>query len=98
MQINSLQSVNALQSATRAANAKPSGPVAAPVSVQPSLDQLDLSAEAKQLMASQAAMGSADGDIRVDRVAAVRQAIADGTYETPEKMSLALDRLLDTLA
>ena len=37
------------------------------------------------------------GDIRFDRVNAIRAAIADGSYETPEKIDLALDRLLDRL-
>jgi negative regulator of flagellin synthesis FlgM len=34
-------------------------------------------------------------DIRQDRVAAIRTAIAEGTYDTEAKMSVALDRLLD---
>jgi negative regulator of flagellin synthesis FlgM len=37
------------------------------------------------------------GDIRFDRVNAIRAAIADGSYETPEKLDLALDRLLERL-
>lgn len=37
------------------------------------------------------------GDIRLDKVAAIRAAIADGSYETPEKLDLALDRLLDAI-
>lgn len=36
-------------------------------------------------------------DIRQDRVAAIRAQIAAGTYETPEKISAALDRLLDEI-
>ena len=39
----------------------------------------------------------AASDIRFDRVNAIRAAIADGTYETPEKLDLALERLLDRL-
>jgi negative regulator of flagellin synthesis FlgM len=39
----------------------------------------------------------ATGDIRFDRVNAIRAAIADGTYETPDKLDIALDRLLDRL-
>ena len=39
----------------------------------------------------------AAGDIRFDRVAAIKAAIADGSYETPEKLDIALDRLLDRL-
>ena len=36
-------------------------------------------------------------EIRHEKVAEIRQQIAAGTYETPEKMDLALDRLLDEL-
>jgi negative regulator of flagellin synthesis FlgM len=32
--------------------------------------------------------------IRQDRVNQIRQQIADGTYETPEKMQIAVERLL----
>ena len=39
----------------------------------------------------------ATADIRFDRVNAIRAAIADGSYETPEKLDAALDRLLDSL-
>lgn len=38
-----------------------------------------------------------DPDIRQDLVERVRQEIADGTYDTPEKWEAALDRLLDRL-
>jgi negative regulator of flagellin synthesis FlgM len=37
------------------------------------------------------------GDIRLDKVAAIRAAIADGSYETSDKLDLALDRLLDAI-
>ncbi len=37
-------------------------------------------------------------DVRTDKVADVRQQIASGTYETPEKVDAAIDRLLDELA
>jgi negative regulator of flagellin synthesis FlgM len=36
-------------------------------------------------------------DIRYDRVEAVRQQIADGTYETSDKLNAALERLLDEI-
>ena len=35
--------------------------------------------------------------IRFDRVAKAREAIKDGTYETPEKMERVVDRLLPVL-
>lgn len=37
-------------------------------------------------------------DVRSDRVAALRAAIADGTYETPDKLDAALSRMLDEIA
>jgi len=36
-------------------------------------------------------------EIRQDKVAALRAAIANGTYETDEKLGVALDRLLDEI-
>ena len=37
-------------------------------------------------------------DVRLDRVNSIRSAIADGTYETAEKLDVAIDRLLDRLS
>ena len=37
-------------------------------------------------------------DIRQDRVAALRAAIADGSYETADKLDSALSSLLDEIA
>ena len=39
----------------------------------------------------------ATADIRLDRVNALKAAIADGSYETADKLDIALDRLLDRL-
>ena len=36
-------------------------------------------------------------EIRADRVTQIREAIEAGTYETPEKLELAIDRLLDEI-
>lgn len=55
-------------------------------------DQLDLS-DAAQMLDQ---LGDIP-DIRHDRVAALRAQIASGTYETPEKLSLALERMLDEI-
>ena len=82
---------NRLQSnpAAQAAGSKQSS---APV------DQLDLSsaaAGAQRLGTTSPVAGS--GEIRVDRVADLRRQIADGSYDSPEKMDAALDRFLDQL-
>ncbi|MEZ6137829.1 MAG: flagellar biosynthesis anti-sigma factor FlgM [Pirellulaceae bacterium] len=101
MQIHGLQSTTAAQSISRAAGSKPNSAIQSAPAVNPSTtDQLDLSAEAQQIAQSQASAGQAvtTGGIRADKVSELRQAIANGTYETPERMSAALDRMLDTFA
>jgi negative regulator of flagellin synthesis FlgM len=37
-------------------------------------------------------------DIRQDRVDSIRAQIAAGTYETPDKVNVAVERLLDEIA
>ena len=36
-------------------------------------------------------------EMRMDRIKELRQQIASGTYETPEKLDIALGRLLDEM-
>jgi negative regulator of flagellin synthesis FlgM len=48
--------------------------------------------------AAQAAIDAADaGEVRAGLVNQIRAQIANGTYETPAKMDIALDRLLDEI-
>ncbi len=63
------------------------------------VDQLDLSSASSGVnrLASTTQVAGG-GEIRIDRVADIRRQIADGSYETPEKLDAALDRLLDQLA
>ena len=56
-------------------------------------DRLDIS-EAWQIAGRMAEIP----DIRADRVSQLRAAIANGTYETGDKLNTALDRLLDEIA
>jgi negative regulator of flagellin synthesis FlgM len=56
-------------------------------------DQLDIS-EAGRIAAQLAEIP----DIRSDRVAELRAAIASGTYETEARISQAVERLLDEIA
>ena len=35
---------------------------------------------------------------RIDRVEAIRQALADGTYETPERLNTAIERLIEEVS
>jgi negative regulator of flagellin synthesis FlgM len=55
-------------------------------------DSVEISEAAQRASESQ----SPDA-IRWDRVNAIRRQIAEGTYETDQKLSLALDRLLDQI-
>lgn len=55
-------------------------------------DQLDISPEAQLISQTREVPG-----IRADRVAAIRAEIQNGTYETDEKLNVALDRLLDEI-
>ncbi|MFZ5831627.1 MAG: flagellar biosynthesis anti-sigma factor FlgM [Planctomycetota bacterium] len=58
----------------------------------PIQDELQISDAAR--LAEQAQGGS---DVRMDRVNAIRAQITAGTYETPEKLDVALSRLLDEI-
>ena len=56
-------------------------------------DQVDISAEADMVSRVHELP-----DVRTDRVAEIRQQIADGTYDTDAKFDVAIGRLLDELA
>ena len=86
VQLHSAQGVNAPHRGTVAATK--SG-----VSSTYGTDQVDFSPEAEFL-----SLAHSLPDVRADRVAEIRAQIANGSYETDEKISVALDRLLDELA
>ena len=100
MQIYGPYRVSTTQPNAAAQRPQPQKP--ADVAPKPSsapVDQLDLSSSINSVNrldpTSQVAGG---GEIRIDRVADIRRQIADGSYETPEKLDAALDRLLDQFA
>lgn len=99
MQIHGLQSAQAAQSIQQASSNKPAAAVTSPTASNAVIaDQLDFSSEAQAIIQSQANSGAESDGIRTEKVAAIRQAIADGSYETSDKLSSALDKLLDTFA
>jgi negative regulator of flagellin synthesis FlgM len=57
-----------------------------------STDQLDISQEADLVSRVRDLP-----DVRTDRVAELRAAIASGTYETADKLELAVERLLEEI-
>ncbi|TWT82967.1 Anti-sigma-28 factor, FlgM [Planctomycetes bacterium CA13] len=61
------------------------------------VDQLDLSSAASGINRLEGAVAGG-GEIRIDKVADIRRQIADGSYDTPEKLDAALDRMLDQFA
>ena len=74
-------------------SAKPAEQTAA----TPQADQLDISHEAE--LASKVAELTGQiqeiPDVRADRLAKIREAIEQGSYETEDKLDIALDRFLD---
>jgi len=84
-----LHGSQAISGPHRVAGAKPTAETtyAAPT------DQLDISPEANFISQVRDLP-----DIRADRVAELRAQIAAGTYETEQKLSATLDRLLDEFA
>jgi anti-sigma28 factor (negative regulator of flagellin synthesis) len=66
---------------------------AAPPAAAQAPDQVDISAAADA-----AASAAETGGIRADLVARVRSEIAAGVYDTPEKLAIAIDSLLDETA
>jgi anti-sigma28 factor (negative regulator of flagellin synthesis) len=66
---------------------------AAPTQGAQAADQVDISA------AAEAAINAVEGDdFRADLVARIRGEIAAGTYETPDKVAVAVEGLLDEMA
>jgi len=76
----------------RTTNGVPSGremTTQKPVSPQ---DQLEISAAGKKLDQL-----SQTSDIRQERIARIKEAIANGTYDTDEKLEAALSKMFDSL-
>jgi negative regulator of flagellin synthesis FlgM len=69
------------------------GQAAGPASAARPADQIDISPAAQA-----AARAAESGEIRHSLVNQIRAQIADGSYETPDKLDVALDRLLDEVA
>lgn len=66
---------------------------ATPASSTQAADTVEFSA------AAEAALSAADGgDFRADLVARVKAQIAEGTYDTADKMAMAFDSMLDEMA
>ncbi len=94
MQISSnfgIGSVSSIQGANRQNVAAEATQTSGQTSALNPLDQLDFSPEAQAILAGE----EADTGNRTERIAEIRRQIADGSYDTDEKMSAALDRFLN---
>jgi negative regulator of flagellin synthesis FlgM len=86
---NHIHAAHSVSAPHRPASTQAAGPAYRATGV----DQLDISPEADLIHQVHSLP-----DIRADRVAEIRAQIASGAYETPEKLDLALERLLDEIA
>ncbi len=95
MQISGNFSVSGVDAARTASRSNAAAqPTASPASsIQNPVDQLELSPEALGASSAQ----SPSEVFRADKVASLREAIAQGNYDTDEKLSIAFDKLLDQL-
>ncbi len=89
------------QSAGQTPPTAPTAPTGKPTATP--VDQLDLSSSgnvggATSVNRLAATSDVSGGQIRTDRVADIRRQIADGNYDTPEKLDAALERMLDQFA
>jgi negative regulator of flagellin synthesis FlgM len=84
-QVHGAQGINAPHFANRTQNTQ-----AAPTSQ--AADRVEISAAAEAAMKA-----SETGGIRHELVNLIRSQIAAGTYDTPDKMDVAMERLLDQM-
>lgn len=57
------------------------------------VDQLDFSSEAQAILSGK--VEGSDTENRADKIAGIRREIANGSYDSDEKVSAALDKFLD---
>lgn len=64
----------------------------------PIQDEIEISTTAERLSAAEGASRTAEGgEIRYELVNRIRDEIAAGTYDTPERFDVAMERLLSRL-
>ena len=92
MEVNSIGPISGSQPIHKAAQPATPPPAAEARPTSP-VDELELTS------VNSAAPGEIDlqGEFRAQRIAQIQQQIADGTYETPEKLDMAVDRMLESL-
>lgn len=90
MEVRGLNSVGATAPISRTAPTTAAGP-AAPVAAAPR-DEVEISAVSRMLDDASRTSG-----VREQRLEQIKAAIEAGTYETPEKLEIALERMLQQI-
>lgn len=90
MQIRPTNNIHSAQS-TQAVNLQTRNNTEATTNRLP-VDQVEISSEAR-LMSTQSA-----GNTRADRIADIKAQIAQGTYDSPERLEVAVSRMFDEFA
>jgi negative regulator of flagellin synthesis FlgM len=100
MQIYGPFRVSTTQNTSGVQRTEPQKPVESTAKQQSAgpVDQLDLTSAASETNRISETSPIAGEGIRIDRVAEIRRQIADGVYETPDKLDAAVERLLDQFA
>ena len=93
MQIHGLGQVHGPQQLRAPHAQQPAQGASTPRGDNVNIDQLDISPQADLVSRARDVP-----DIRQDRVSEIRNQIADGTYDSEEKLDIALSRLLDEIA
>jgi negative regulator of flagellin synthesis FlgM len=89
MQINGLTSLHGAQALSGPHSNSRTNSASAPTSTYSTQDELQISDAGARL--------SETSDIRSARLASIKAAIADGSYDSSEKLSIALDRMLNEI-
>lgn len=91
MEVNSIGPVSGSQPIRKVAQPATPPPTAEARPTSPT-DELQLSSASPEV-------GEADlkSEFQMQRIAQIQQQIADGTYETQEKLDIAVDRMLESL-
>ncbi len=100
MEINKLSNVsgiNQVNSVQRAKTDDSSTQISQKQEVQPKQDVVDISSLETASASDVTFSGTKINGVRMDLVNRVRAEIVAGAYETPEKMEIAMDKLLSSL-
>ncbi len=99
MEISGNLGINSVQSTSQIGQVAPNSELnsVGDTAMNMPVDRLDLSAETGVQSVNAVSATSGD-DMRLERIAEIRRAIADGTYDTEERMSAALDRFLERVS